>query len=328
MNNTDNVTLNRTAPIDLFSVIVGFYLYNLLLAFGALFNLICILIFIKIIKQEQGNQGHLYKYLLLKSIFDCLFCINTLPQIFYYGPDSSINESYIMQVWFSYCYYYVYFVLSQTSVWFEIIASIDCLCLISKRFQRHKTKRCFWIVTISLIVVINLYYISDLFWFKIEKNSNGGYFPAVTSYGKSKFKYYHLLLHNILRDILPVFISFILNIMIVRFIRQLTVRRVIMAATSVCTITNQTSLMIKKSQKAEKNKIKMMFFTSFIHIFHLPVIFWNFNIFNVRANIFTAQLCLLSFTISYSAPIITYITFNNTFKRYFFRLIFFYKMCL
>jgi hypothetical protein len=328
--NESNLTTNETVSSkknDIFSVIVGYYVFNVMLWLGAALNSISVVIFSKIVRTEQSNQGHLFKYLLLKSIMDCIFCVVNLPRMIYYQADFGINESYIMQLWFRFVYYYIYCITSQLSVWFEIAASIDCVCLIARKFPWHKMKACFICVTPTFIIGFTLFYIPYLFFFEVEKNDHGGYYPKVTSFGNSKFIYYHLLVHSITRDIIPVFISIILNSIILYYIRQLTLRRKNMTVTSTTMITTQAALIVKKSQKAERNKIQMMFVTSFIHVFRVPLIFYNFNMLNVLSNVFVSHLCLLSICFSYFIPIFTYIGFNNTFRKYFAAIFFLSKCC-
>jgi hypothetical protein len=322
----ENLTINSTSitvKYDILSVILGFYVQTVMTYAGALLNFICILIFIEIVRYEHSNQGNLYKYLLVKSILDCLFCVQTIPQMFYYRADFSTNKSRGMQYWFKYNFYYFYPVLSLASVWFEVAASIDCLLLIARKFQWHKTLFCFWSVTVSLIVACLIFYIPTLFWFEIERYEDGGYYSKVTKFGLTRLMTYHyVLIHSILRDIIPAIISIFLNSMIVYYIREVKVRRQNMEIQHSVTINHQTSTMVKKAQKAEKNKIKMIFFTSFTHFFHLPGIIYNMNLFNVRSNNFLTQLCILSVSFSYFVPIVSYSAFNKNFSKYIKRICF------
>jgi hypothetical protein len=312
---------------DLTSIIFGFYTPNIMNILGVVFNLWCILIFIEIIKleQRQRNKGHLYKYLFIKSICDCLFCLQNIPQMFYFKVDFTISDSYLMQLWFIYCFYYLYPVLSMLSVWFEVFALIDCLCLISDKMKWHKNKIYFYSLTTLLISLTFLSDIPYLFWFKIEENESGGYRSVATPLGRSKFLYYYALFNGLMRDCVPLFISIVINGFIFYFIRESTVRRMRIHNTNNNNNNRINLKLIQQSQKAQINKIKMIFFTSFIHLFHIPVIFYNLNVFNVQANSFMARLCILSFNFSYFIPIITFTAFNLTFKRYFFKMISFYK---
>jgi hypothetical protein len=318
-----NFSNEKNESRDIFSIIFGFYVMNIMNIFGVILNFICVLIFIKILKLEPTNKGHLYKYLFLKSICDFLFFIQNLPQMFYYRADFTQSESYIMQYWFRYCFYFLYYIFSNLSVWFEILASIDCLCLVSRKFEWHKNIICFYVASTCLSLVMIIFYIPNLFRFNIERNENGGYHSVSSSFDNSTFIYYHKSVHVISRDLSPLFILIVINGLILYFIRESTERRRRIQTTSV--INTQTISLIKRSQQAERNKIKMILFTSLIHLFHIPAIFYNFNTFNVLSDIFLSQLCLLSTNFAYFIPIISYTAFNNTFKNYILKMIFFYN---
>jgi hypothetical protein len=315
MNNSTGNSTQFESDIGLHLVIIGFYLQTVMIYAGAVLNFICILIFIIIIRNEQYDQGNLFKYLLVKSVFDFLFFLQNIPQMFYYRVDFSVNDSYGMQYWFIYCFYFLYPLTSQLSVWFEIAASIDCLCLVARKFQWHKTTRCFWKVTLSMIGISIIYYSPLLFWYKIEKNESGnGYRPVIKHINEFLFLlfYYLSFIHIIFRDVLPLFVSIILNLMILFYIRRLTIAHKNMNSS----VINNTSIMVKRLQKVERNNMKMMLFTSFIHVFHIPVIIYNLNAFNVKSKHFLSMLCILSINFSYFIPIISYIKFNTTFRRY------------
>jgi hypothetical protein len=314
-NSTQNVTFDEPDFIAIIDQIVTFYLFNIMIYAGAIFNFICIIIFIEIIRQEADNQGHLFKYLLIKSICDLCFCLQNLPRAFYFRSDSSINRNYSMQIWYIYSYYFLYSIFSQLAVWFEVAASFDCLFLISMKFKWHKTKACFLTVVTSLVTFWILFYIPNLFWFKIKKRISTGYMPIQTPFGKSKFIYYHLMVHNIMRDIVPIIITTILNSFILYIIKQSTNRRKSIQDKS--QNSQNANKMVRMAQNAERNKIKMMFTTSLINIFHIPNVYYNLNISKVKNNSFFSELSLLLLTISYVIPIFTYTAFNSTFKRSF-----------
>jgi hypothetical protein len=328
----NNLTTNSSSH-DIFQVILGFYIQTVMTYCGAGLNFVCALIFIKIIKDEKrtattARRSNLFKYLLVKSLIDCLFCVQNMPQVFYYRQDFTINESYGMQFWYLYCFYYLYPVMSTVSVWIEIAASVDCLFLVvtpTATFQWFTTKKCFWLVTIIIITSNSIIYIPNLFWFSIEPKSDGGYYPKVTKFTASSFVHYHKIYHTLIRDTLPVFISMILDSIMFYYIRKSTIRR--RAMTKTTQQQQRPMTIVRRSEMAERNKIKMMLITSFVHFFHLPVIIYNFNIFNVRHYSFWAQLCILSINLSYFIPIFLYTTFNSIFKRYFYKIFFCFKWC-
>jgi hypothetical protein len=319
-----NLTIVINDKNNLIAKIFGYYLLNSLNFAGSFLNFICALIFYKIIKQEQNNQGHLYKYLFIKSISDCLLFVVNMPVLFYFKNGQIIDKSFIMQVWFIFGYYYLYVVFSQISIWLEVFAFIDCLCLVSMKFQWHKSKLCFRIVTISVTLLFVIFYVPVFFQMKIEKKLNGGYYTMKTDLGNIA-KYYNVL-HVISRDLLPVCLSFIMNVIILWYIKKSTISRRRIGNLNQSGTTSSSNSLIARSIHAEKNKIKMIVFTSSLHVLHLPIIFYNLNIFNIGSNIALLQLCVVSINFYFSIPIVTYTAFNSTFRKYIVKMILFYKL--
>jgi hypothetical protein len=319
--NSTSITTNENKK--LISKIIGYYLLNTINIVGLLLNIICVSIFFKIIKQEHNNQGHFYKYLFIKSISDCFFFIVNLPVLFYF-KDDTIDKSFIMQVWYIVGYFYLFTVFSQISIWIEICALIDCLCLVSMKFQWHKSKLCFKIVTISIIMIFLVFYIPLLSKMKIEKKLNGGYrVNRTTDLMKSSIIKYFFVIS---RDLLPFCLSLILNLFILWFIKKSTLRRRRIGNATESSVTNQTNNLILRSINAEKNKIKMIIFTTFLHLLHFPLIFSNLNLFNVVSDSTIRQLCVVSINVYFLIPIVNYTAFNFTFRKYIRKVILFYKL--
>jgi hypothetical protein len=202
------------------------------------------------------------------------------------------------------------------AIWFEIFALIDCFCLVSRKFEWHKKKSCLYVVSILMTIIFLVYYIPILFEFKIERNLNGGYQVVDSNLSKSNFLRYHKVIHTISRDFSPICISVVMNTLILFYIRRTTTNRQKIAFRNSRTLNNQARLMIERSINAEKNKIKMIIFTSCMHVFHLPMIFFNFNFFNIRLNPLFIQLCFLSINIYFVIPIVSYVAFNKKFRKY------------
>jgi hypothetical protein len=125
------------------------------------------------------------------------------------------------------------------------------------------------------------------------------------------------MVNDILRDVLPVIILSIINILILVSLRNATKRRKNLAKSK--TISIAQKILLKKSKKAELNKMKMILFTNLMHIFHLPMIIYNLQLKSVnQCYTHLAQTLLVA---SYSIPIISYILYNNNFKKFFIKLI-------
>jgi hypothetical protein len=307
------------------SRIIGYYLVNTLTISGCLLNFICILIFYKIIKQEQNNQGHLYKYLLLKSICDFMICIVNIPLIIYCKEESELDDSFIMQVWFIGGYCYLYRVFIQMSIWFEIFALIDCFCLVSRKFQFHKSNMFFYSALILLTIIFLVFYLSNILGLIIVRNINGGFEVVDTHSSTDIFFDYFISIHTITRDLLPILISILMNTLILFYIKRTTNNRKRIAFMNSRILNNQTRLMIEKSINAERNKIKMIIVTSCMHLLHLPTMFINFNFLNSSSNPMIVELCYLFLQLYFVIPIVSYVAFNKIFRKYISDLFLFHR---
>jgi hypothetical protein len=304
------------------SKIIGYYLVNTLNVLGSFLNIICILIFYKIIKQEQNNQGHLFKYLFLKSISDFLFCITNIPVIVYYRKEPILDDSFIMQLWYIVGYHYLFAVFTQMSIWFEIFALIDCFCLVSMKFQWHKSKLCFYLTSILSTLIFFVYYIPTNFDFKIVRIGNGGY--KIDEFNII-FVHYYAATHTISRELFPICISIVVNTLILFYIRKATIHRQRIANMNPNSVNSQAHLMIARSIHAERNKTKMIIVTSCMHLFRLPIIFFNFEIFNFKSNHLLIDFCFLFLHLYFAIPVVSYVLFNKTFRKYFSNLFSFHK---
>jgi hypothetical protein len=319
--NSTNSSESFNQVENLLFLIIDFYLYYSIIVIGTVLNMICIPIFVIIIKKERANQGHMFKYFLLKSICDFFSLSTLIPELIYFHRSGTRDQSFVMQIWFISCDYYFNEAFQLMSVFFEIAASIDCLFLIKRRLDWLKSKIAFYFIAGFISLFCFLFYSCRLFQFKIVEIGDSLYKTSYTKFHRSQFVRYHRLIHNIIRDILPLFILFIVNCFILATLRNLTNRRKQMEGNS----QQRPSKLVSNSQNAERNKIKMISFTSSIYLFHIPMIFNNFNYKNMSNNDFISYLCFLFLSLSYSLSIISYVLFNNTFKKYFFSFFFINK---
>lgn len=299
-----------------------YYYHNrTIIIIGLIFNLICVIIFAKIQKKERLNcQSNFFGYLLFKSFCDFIYLLFILPNIIYYHKDGKHNTTYILQLWQKWINNYLVNIFELMSVIFEIAASLDCYLLISRRLEIFRKKLFLYITVILSLILCSLFYIPFNIDVNIVKNitfsnlSNDYetiYFYEYSDFNYSEFSKYHLIIHDLLRDIMPLIILFILNLLILFSLYKTTKRRINLAL--------KNSLIVAAARKAEKNKIKMVFFTSLLYLFHIPIILYNFNF------IQNYPLSYILFQFSYSIPIFSYLLFNKTFRKYFFSIFFCFK---
>jgi hypothetical protein len=318
-NNQTEIVSSKYCGEALVFKIINYYFYYVSIYLGTIFNFVCIFIFLKICRQQQNaNQGNMYKYLTVKSVCDFLFLLMMTVDVFFNRIDGTKNTSFVLQVWLIIFDWYAFCVTSLASVMLEIAASIDCYLLISNIFTFLIKKKCFYIVTAVVTIFCVSFYVPLLFFNDIVRIEKGqGYKVERTRFYRWKSTVYYFMVHDILRDVLPVIILSIINILILVSLRNATKRRKNLAKSRIISIAQKISL--KKSKKAELNKMKMILFTNLMHIFHLPMIIYNLQLKSVnQCYTHLAQTLLVA---SYSIPIISYILYNNNFKKFFIKLI-------
>jgi hypothetical protein len=308
--------INMEGCTDSTSQLIISILLDSIQAVGAILNLFCIIIFIKIIKTERSENGHMFKYLFIKSIFDFIYQSSQLPSIYYYNYS---HQSYIMQFWYKWMVYYLTIIASVASVYFEVAAVLDCLIMISNRLLICRKRACFITITIIIITFFFIFYIPWSLRIQIFiKNSNTTSTSSIIyshkTINRGYFNYFKII-HTFIRDIVPIVLIVIINILIFLFIKSATKRRELLEKTG-----NQSNLLMS-SLKAQRNKFKMILVTALIYILHVPfIISYTFDV----SQCFTYVSKLLFLT-SYAIPIFSYFFFNKKFRRYFMETFLFHK---
>jgi hypothetical protein len=288
---------------ELINLILSRYILDGILAIGMILNLISILVFFKIIKQESSNQGHMFKYLLMKCI--CDFFVFLL-----FIPEKVLNDGNYIQVLFKkWNYYFFENILSTSSSFYEIASSLDCLFLISRKVKWFKKKSIFYIVVLFLTFSTVMYYTTGLFRFEITKNQNGDYYLKETSFKSSLFiRRYFLSFHTSFRDAMPLIISFIINSIIIYYLRQRTHMRLTLSSNK------QTSL-VANAYASELKKIKLTIFTSLIVLLRVPESL-NILFFSLKDNIFSNLSTILKY-ISFFSSFFGFLLYNSNFRKIF-----------
>jgi hypothetical protein len=313
--NKSNFCLNAK-----FDVVLQFHLRLLIICLGVACNLICIIIFVKITRSRTDNteSNFMFRFFLFKSICEFVLCVTEIPIIL--SLFNNIFSSRYFVIWYIVCYHYIGSVVKLMSPYYEIEASMYCVLLIYRVGDRCclKSRLFFYLITLSTLLFCTSFYVPTLFFFYIAKIGQNKYQLKFTPLYFSRIGRTLILIHSILRDIQPLILLLILDIFIIIFLKKLTRRRQDMLESNNSTSKTSTSnVMISRSQFAENNKIKMIFFTSLINICHLPIIIRNFQddiLLNVGC---FPKIAVLLLDLSYTIPILTYFLFNNNFKRIF-----------
>jgi hypothetical protein len=283
--------------------------YVMIPSVGAIANFICIINFLMIIKESNTSIGNMFKYLLVKSICDFFIMILDILLIFCLDENNELYLNYLTQLWFLYFYSYVYYILTAISCYSELLATLDCLFMINQSFELFKKKATFYLVMTLLVVFFIVFYLPVALSRKIIAISPGNYYFITSKFGKSKLVFYHSYLHVLLRDLIPFASLIVINILILFNLKRATQRRRALSSS------HQSSSMVDAAEIAERNKVKMLFFTSLIYLLHIPSIFFNLKIFQLNSYPIFVLVVNVGLNLSFCLTIIPYILFNNNFRK-------------
>jgi hypothetical protein len=289
---------------------------------GVIFNGICIVVFSLIIKRTLSNsQSNMFKYLLIKSALDCVYCLSELFYHFGICQISAIQylTCSIVNVWI---YNYCEFICKALSILFEIAATLDCYLNITKKVRCCQTNLFFYSFLICATILTSLFYlifplttnIVDISKIELNiSNNNQSYFNH-----QLETSHFSIILNNndklirfynsLIRDCLMFIILVVLNVMILSLLIQTTKRR--------RTLGSNNDNLLTLAQRAERKKMIMIISTGLNYMighFLLLVDLLIESYFGYEKNYFYV-IATLIFKISYVDSLLFYLFFNNIFK--------------
>jgi hypothetical protein len=283
---------------------------------GVVANFICIINFITIIRKSNNSIGNMFKYLLVKSVCDLFILSFDVTLFLCLDENKKVYSTYFVQVFNLFFEIYLYYVVAFISCYSEILATLDCLFMLNQKFELFKRSSTFYLLIIFLIVFSIVFYLPEPFRIKIAYISPGEYVSITTELGKSKIFHYYSFVHVLLRDLIPFLSLIIINILILIYLREATRRRRALSS-------GQSTSMVNSAETAERNKVKMILFTSIIYLFHIPSIFLNLNLSSLNFRPYLLIIVILSLDFSFGLTIIPYTLFNHNFRKNLYRFIMF-----
>jgi hypothetical protein len=226
-NNTSSIPLSTSTNCmdKLVNKVINYYFLNFIVCLGAFLNFVAAFLFIIIIKKEKNYHGHMYKYLFLKSICDGMGMFVETFNIAYLHPNGTKESSLIMIVWFKWFHYYLRLSFLLASAYFEVAAVIDCFILVKGSIERFKSKRLFYVVVVTVLVLSFLFYVPILYVFTIVRKDDGTYKYGLGKFASTKLNLVHRYFHDILRDLIPLIFLIFFNVLILIALKQSTNRR-------------------------------------------------------------------------------------------------------
>jgi hypothetical protein len=235
---------------------------------------------------------------------------------FYHKYDGSIDTSLVMQLWYKFLKVYLSSICITCSAYFEILATFDCFLMISRVLRSLKTSLFFKISTAAVVLVWFIFYIPELIYYRINSitivDSNVSIHKIYNlTFSNQKIVVNWMNLTGFFRDIIPLTILLFLNILILITLHKVTKQKMKMK-------NSLETVSIMNAMRAERSKVKMIFFTGLIYLFHLPLSYSYYKISNEQNCFFL--LSIVSNRFSFSISFFSYFFFNNNFRKYFYQL--------
>jgi hypothetical protein len=350
-NNFDLIT--PSDALNEYRRIANVYVVPSVSLLGFLFNILCLLTFSIILKQNmdntqmsrQLNKPQMYKYLLIKSICDIIVYGVNLMQPIYFCVNCDASKTWFAQFWFIFFNAYIFSVFLLASGLFEVAATLDCAISINKKWTIILRDRMAYTITFFIFFFCSIFYIYRLFSNKIVKDSSNHqnvtiYALNSTKFYESKYMIYIGFFHTILRDLLISIVCIIINIWILFHLKRIKVKKMefqninvlILSSTLITNANNDNKLKIRRTNAnlAEKRKLKMIIFLCLFSIMgHLPIFIFYFPSNNKDDTFwkYFYETSAIIFYLSHNSSFFIYYKFNKNFRDILLRrILVFYKV--
>jgi hypothetical protein len=283
-----------------------------ILFLGFISNLLCIIVF-GVINRTFKTNGQMFKYLLMKSICDFIYILDFLLNQYYDISSYEIRYSIWFQIYFVYLFHFFGHLIEIYSIYFEVLATIDCFLSIENKYKFLLTNKTFYLCTTFNFLFFFLFYSGKFLVYKIVPI--GMYYTTIKTYLYFNYFYKTLtMLYLIVRDIIGISLLIFFNILIFLKLKKISETK--------NNLKNNKAF--KKVITAQQNKVKMIYLSCINYIlFHVPS-FIN----NVYGKYILTQFWFIFemfkndiLILSYTTPFFIYILFNRIFKNYFLRIL-------
>ena len=331
------------------------YVERCISVLGVVFNLINISIFLDKRISTATNRtvnksnNHMYKYLLIKSVCDCIFlfqnvlhsmtecdeCANSLFKV--------LSSIYVLKIFNLIISYYLSFVCQLCSMLCDVAATFDRYFLITRGLQQNKATRNSYKYVISLIIFYSAtFYIYKPFQVHIVQDispDSKGYLTY--SLNQSEFGGTSLssaldIVHSLVRDAICVSMLFLLNLLILVELKKSWInKRKLIRNNSSSRDTEETARTRETSktsntitiQSQHSNELRLTLMVVLIGVIsiigHLPILFYYiFQDYDPISNNYCFFTIKSSFYyLSFFVNIFFYYFFNRNYRRIFKRFL-------
>lgn len=326
------------------------YVERILNSSGVVLNLMCVLVFMRIIMSKKLN-GNMYNYLTFKSAFDAICSFRYILYIFYDFKYFKLNRSLVCM--YFYWVFLVYFgELSQfMGILCEVAACFDRFKIVSNKLMVASTagvlkKRMFknykFVLSI-MFLACSILYSYKLFERKLVvrkiDNQTSEYTLLFNSFGNSEASVIMDFVNSILMNFMSIIIILVLNVLTLRNTKKCLVKKKTLIKNSNNNTNNNNNTLVNnysqanlsqasfksrnglnnkstKISRVEMNVSLMVFSTGLIALFgHGLVFIYRLPLMALNANFCFYSFAMCIFTVSYVCNFIIYFLFLKNFRN-------------
>jgi hypothetical protein len=318
MDNTSEVTVPINYFGGTFHKIMYFRITPALNASAIISNCICALIFWRIIRNEDQRQrsGQMFKYFLCASLVETILFMFIIADIKY--RCGNCGGTLAWEIYGKYFYRFFYYILVTLSNYFEVAATLDCYLMINNKMKALQTTKSFFIIFTFIIVfnfVIHIVYLFNDKIVRVARKEDDYIYKIVDSdYVKTSVAKTFLTILAIYREILPLILAFILNILVL-----MTLKKVMRKKKRILRQSNNNDT---TTSDAEINKLRMILAVSVNYLilrFPMCLFIFGSTIFYSNDIIWKYMLSIgwTLYVLSYFLKIFIYYFFNRKFQQFF-----------
>jgi len=302
-----------------FTVVYNIYIEKSIGAISFILNSICMIIFIKIVRNTPKED--IYKYLLFKSIIDILISLRITFKSVVDCKKCEFEKSYSVKVFYLIFFIYIEYAAELVTILCQILASFNRYRVISQAFKFFD-KFSFKIAIVAITEFCLLFYVYLFFEYKIIEKTDQN--ATTTAYiiqdgylGTTGIGLGYV--HSIIRNAVCVLIVFILNILtLYSVIKALRKKKYLVKETN--KLKNKKTL--TKAEKVELKLTLMIMVTSLVMFiaYGMSFIKW-LKIENVSTNKCFITFNYMIYWLSFVLYFFIYLYFNLKFQK----IVFFLK---
>ena len=290
---------------------------------GCLLNLLSIVVFLHP-KIKGKINGHMYKYLTIKSVADFYFCFkNSMAPIFRCEAKCVYSTFYVSKLLSLGFYYYLGHICEFMSMFFQLAANFDRYFIILRRYKFYSSKIFFYGLLTGSILFSFTFYSYTLHEQTISlvesKNSTSYYIIRYNRLHWSLLGKSLRTFNIIIRDGILVVLLLLIDIFtLIKLKKSMELKRLLLGQNEILLLVNSNVRSLLKADKSEKNITIMVLVDGILHVIvHSLLFFYHTHWDYIYLNDCYKLSMKLLLDMTKTSGFFIYIIFNKQFRMCF-----------